>query len=402
MNRSPEDTKYVFRPPKYSRFWASIVFPLADLNFRKRAQKVMEIRVVGGADRLENIYKKGDSILIAPNHSDHCDPLALINATKKMDIILHFMAAREIFDKHHGWYGFLMQRLGVFSVDREGADLSAIKEAMRILQEARYPLVIFPEGEIYHLNERLTPLNEGAATLALKAAQRIHKENKDKAAWIIPAAIKYNYIEDISGGFSDRMTALEQSIKWAPQTDLDIVERIYKFGEALLSLKEKEFFNHTLDGTLCERLQKFREILIAGEEELYFSKAEKGEHPQRTRKLRGKIRAILLDEKNPADAATSKQCYKSLDRLYVAIQSYSYPGQYLREKRSMNRIAETLHKFEEDMFNKNVIQGKRVVEITFCEPINLMDHLDAYAKDPKSAVSDITAQIEASIRNILE
>ena len=58
-------------------------------------------------------------------------------------------------------------------MDREGADIASIKTAMSILETGRYPLVIFPEGEIYHHHERLDELNEGVATILLRVAKRL-------------------------------------------------------------------------------------------------------------------------------------------------------------------------------------------------------------------------------------
>jgi 1-acyl-sn-glycerol-3-phosphate acyltransferase len=402
MNRSIEDTKYVFHPPKYSRFWASIIYPFADICFRRRAQKVVSVKAMSGIEDLRRLAVSGDGILITPNHSDHCDPLALMSITREMNIPLNFMATREIFEQQQGFRGFLMQRMGCFSINREGADIQAIKTAMQILSNAKYPLVMFPEGEIYHTNEHLTPLNEGAATLALKATARMLKADKTRSIHIIPTAMKYRYIKDISHTFPDRMARLEDRISWAPQTELSMVDRIYKFGEAVLSLKEKEFLNHTLDGSLDQRLTEFREILLQKEEAVYLGKPGKAEHPSRIRMIRGKIRTILLDEKKPPDEETSKRCYRSLDRLHMAIQLYSYPGQYLKEKPSMDRIAETIHKFEEDAFDKNEIYGKRIVEVTFGKPIDLSLAMDAYEKDSKATVADIMNQIETAIKNVLE
>ncbi|HCK71932.1 MAG TPA: glycerol acyltransferase, partial [Planctomycetaceae bacterium] len=45
---------------------------------------------------------------------------------------------------------WLLQKHGAFSIDREGTDMEAMKTAQNILQEKKYPLVIFPEGEVYH------------------------------------------------------------------------------------------------------------------------------------------------------------------------------------------------------------------------------------------------------------
>ena len=52
----------------------------------------------------------------------------------------------------------LLPRIGAFPIDREGADLRAFKAGVEILARGRQPLVIFPEGEVYHVYDRLTPL----------------------------------------------------------------------------------------------------------------------------------------------------------------------------------------------------------------------------------------------------
>ncbi|MFC1497247.1 lysophospholipid acyltransferase family protein [Verrucomicrobiota bacterium] len=401
MNRFKGEQSYTFSPPKYSRFWAAIVYWISDTFFLKRAHKIVGMKIASGGETLLEKYKNGDSLLITPNHSDHCDPSALLHLSRRFKIPVHFMAAREIFSKEKGLRGKILQRAGVFSIDREGSDLKAIKEAMRILAEGKYPLVMFPEGEIYHLNEQLTPLNEGASTLALRTARKLHKAKSGKRIFIVPTAMKYQYIDDISSSFPERLARLEKLLFWEPQDDLSVIDRIYKFGEAILSLKEKEYLNRTLDGILPERLQKFREILISREEKRYLSKISDSSHPVRVRRLRGKIRSILLDGEKPEQKIID-QCYKSLDRLYVAIQLYSYPGQYLRDKTSMDRIAETIHKFEEDLLEENVIRGKRSVEITFCEPIDMQNYMDKFNKNSKKTTTEVTQLIESEIRKILE
>jgi 1-acyl-sn-glycerol-3-phosphate acyltransferase len=401
MNRYKEENVYVFRPPKYSRFWAPIIYFLSDFYYLHRKHRVIGVKVLSGGEEVIQKYRNGDSLLITPNHSDHCDPHTLLHLSRRFKIPVHFMAAREIFEKKKGLHGSVLQRAGVFSIDREGSDLKSIKEAMRIMGEARFPLVMFPEGEIYHLNERLTHLNEGAATLALRSAKRIKKEKSQKGAYIVPTAMKYSYVDDISSTFPRRLAKLESHILWAPQTHLSVVERVYKFGEAALSLKEKEYLDRTLEGSLDGRLVSFRKILIEEEEQRYFSAVGEGNHAARVRKLRGKIRTILLDSEKPTQKVI-EQCYRSLDRLYLAIQLYSYPGQYLKERPSMDRIAETIHKFEEDVLETNRVVGKRNIEVTFCKPINLMDYLDDLEADSKKTVTEVTALIEDAIRSVLE
>ncbi len=397
MNRAKGEKKYVFKPPMYSPLIAPLIHWISDYYFLKHKYKVVKVDVRSGMKELKQRYKNGDSLLVTPNHSDHCDPHVFMHLSRKFNVPVNFMAAREIFERNKSMRGPLLQLAGVFSIDRDGSDLKAIKEAVHILCKAEYPLVMFPEGEIYHLNEKLTPLNEGAATLALMAARKVKKEKNEKSVLIVPTALRYVYSDDIASTFSSRMDRLERSILWKPQAHLDIVNRIYKFGEAALSLKEKEYLDRTLAGSLNVRLSEFREILISREEEQYFKEVSNGNHPVRIRKLRGKIRSILLDGDPPSDETVAR-CCRSLDNLYFAIQLYSYPGQYLKEKPSSGRIEETIHKFEEDAFEENVILGERRVEVTFCDPINMMDYLS----ESRSSAAEVTTLMETAIREVLE
>jgi len=111
-----------------------------------------------GQEPLAHLARAGQPLLVAPNHADHADPGLLVTVGKRHGLAFHFMAAREAFER--GWVNrFALQRSGAFSVDREGADLAAVRTAVNILREGRHPLVIFPEGEIYHHHEELALLN---------------------------------------------------------------------------------------------------------------------------------------------------------------------------------------------------------------------------------------------------
>ena len=400
MNRRRVQTKYVFKPPKYSRFLAPLIYLVSDVYYLRRVHKIVDVTIASGGLRLLELCQSGNSLLITPNHSDHADPHVLLHLNRAYKIPVHFVAAREVFEVNRGLNGKVLQRAGVFSIDREGSDVKAIKEAMRIVYEARCPLIMFPEGEIYHINEKLTPLNEGAASIMLKTAIRLKKEKKQIGCYIIPTAMQYTYIDDISSTFSDAMSTLEQHLLWAPQDHLDIVERIYKFGEALLALKQKELLNQTLEGTLPEQLNAFIEIIISEIEKKYFSKIGNGSHPERIRKARGKIRSLLLNNDNPPTTQIIESCYIDLDKLFFATQLYSYPGQYIREKPTDDRIAETILKFEEDVFGVYRIKGRRSARVIFCEPIDLYTYLDQHKTDSKSAVREVTTRIESAIQNV--
>ena len=130
-------------------------------------------------------------MLITPNHASHADGFALYAIADKIGIPFYVMAAWQVLH-YGGWFKrMILRQHGVFGVDREGTDLAAIRQARDILETASNPLVIFPEGEVYHINERVTPFREGPAAIALMAARKA-----TRPVYAIPCAMRYRYVTD--------------------------------------------------------------------------------------------------------------------------------------------------------------------------------------------------------------
>ena len=117
-----------------------------------------------------------------------------------------------------------------------------------VLQHKKHPLVIFPEGEVYHCNDRVIPFREGAAALSVFAARK-----SERPIVAIPCAMKYRYTKDPTPELLELMTRLEHSIHWYSQNDLSLSERIYRLGGALMALKELEYLGQVREGALNER-----------------------------------------------------------------------------------------------------------------------------------------------------
>ena len=82
--------------------------------------------------------------LLCPNHASNWDPLIL--ATRlPVNYRLHAMAKKELFE--NPVLGWILLHLGVFPVDRERADVKAVKTAMQVLKDGDN-LLIFPEGTV--------------------------------------------------------------------------------------------------------------------------------------------------------------------------------------------------------------------------------------------------------------
>src|SRR5205807_620386 len=122
-----------------------------------------------------------------------------------------------------------------------------------VLARARNPLVIFPEGEIYHLGDRLTPLREGALAMAANAAKRLGEAGR--TVWVVPVGIKYRFRDDHdpTPALHDLMDELERRATWWLQRDRPLVERLYHYAGGMIGLKEYEYMGQPQRGSLPER-----------------------------------------------------------------------------------------------------------------------------------------------------
>ena len=85
-------------------------------------------------------------MLLCPNHASDLDPV-LIGVCLPINYRLHFMAKEELFQNR--LFGRILRALGAFPVNREGADIQAVKTAMKVIHEGEN-LLIFPEGTTIH------------------------------------------------------------------------------------------------------------------------------------------------------------------------------------------------------------------------------------------------------------
>lgn len=297
----------------------------------------------------------------------------------------------------------LPKRMGAFSVDREGTDRRALRCAIELLTKAQR-LVIFPEGEIHHLNNRLKPLLEGVAFIALSAQKQIRKDNNEGTIWILPAAIRYDFIQDVRPAMEAALQKLEHRLLWwKPKPGMTLAERTIDYGEALLTVKEKEKLGRSFEdlGDLSVRITHFINALLIRHEEAYFGKsAEEKSVPLRIKALRRKCIELWMDESLHEDKR--REARAGLDDIQLALQLSSYPGDYIRENPVPERMAETIEKYLEDVFGEAHSLGERRASLSFGAPLNMADYLKALRPKTPSLVTAITDDLEQGIRQLMD
>jgi len=279
MNIQPFDHPPRWWSPKLNRGWV-FLWRLLRWRLRFKVQRLLEIEV-RGLEHLSKTILEGCGILITPNHSGHADPLILYKAADQIGCCFYFMAAWQVFAKLSPVRRMILRQHGCFSVDREGSDMQAFRQGVEILQNRTSPLVIFPEGEVYHINDRVTPFNEGPAAIAMTAAK-----DQSRSVVCVPCGIKYQYTEDPTEELVELMGRLEDRILWRVRDDLPLAERIYRFAEGALALKELEYLGHAQKGPLPNRINSLSDHVLSKLEERYKRSAKDLTLPKRVKMLR--------------------------------------------------------------------------------------------------------------------
>lgn len=159
---------------------------------------------------MENIPSQGRLILCS-NHASNWDPIFISIVVPRQ---ISWMGKKELF-KNKILAAFL-SKLTVFPVDRDGSDIGAIKQALRVLKDDR-ALGLFPEGtRVKSLD--LDNAKSGVALLGVKSK-----------APILPIFIQSNYkiFNEINIYIGETMD-LNDMIEGKPSADdyLDLSKKV--------------------------------------------------------------------------------------------------------------------------------------------------------------------------------
>ena len=90
---------------------------------------------------------------------------------------------------------------------------------------------------------------------------------------------------------------------------------------------------------------------------------------------------------------------QEMDDLFFVMQLYSYPGDYLHGEPTIERLAETLDKFEEDILGVPLpsVRGRRRVAVHFGEPIEI-----GGGEERRNGTQQLTKTLQDRVQGILD
>ena len=164
-----------------------------------------------------------------------------------------------------------------------------------------------------------------------------------------------------------------------------------------MTLKEIEYRAGPRQGTLPERIAALSNTILAGLEKEHCLRDRGGITPERVKEARKAI--IKASEQEGLSAADKLRLVHQMDDLFFVIQLFSYPGNYVQKKPTLERMAETLDKFEEDVLRADYpgIRGERHAFVRFGEPLEIPTE-----RESKTAINDWTDLLEQKVQGLLD
>lgn len=389
------DQPYRWFPPRRSGLFAWALGHYNRYVYLPRRREIENVRVTGQLDAIRERTSR-DRLLFLPNHPTHDDAYIWMEALRQLGVSTHIMAAYDVFLRSQ-LNAFVMQRMGCFSVDREGSDQQAMKQAIETLTQGHHALTIFPEGNVYLQNDVVTPFHEGAAFLALRGARALAEEKGRVLA--VPVSIKVTHVVDVRDPLSHRLHRLAEALASPVKADHPPLEKVKRVGLTALA-KNLRHRGHNVPEApeLAELVKQAAETVIARlEAKMELTPGPEDSLIDRIRRARKVVHEIRSD---PERAHEHTLAAHWADEAMLAFRIASYSGNYLQARPTIDRFAETIEKLSEDVYARaHPPVGRREALVHFGEPIDLTEHLEAR---PRQAAQAVTAAAEQAVQRGLD
>lgn len=350
---------------------------------------------------------RGAGIILAANHADETDFKACLELSRRCGRRFLFMMNREAFDEGYGVAGWWLQRLGAFSVERGGLHNEEAKRyAIEVVMRGREVLVIFPEGEIYYLNDLVQPFKSGAVDIDMQAVVEARRTRPDWTAYLVPLAIKYYYREPIAPILERRTRSMERHLN-IRLAGLSLQQRLARIMADLLHRHE---LAHQISpaadrlAELGERVQEVRKAILSQAEARYAGAAASrlGRTMDRAWRLSSFLRGLLA-RRGPSCGEDREQARTDLASTESVARMAGWQPQYTDEDPSQERLAETVLKLEREVYGtKRPRQlARRDLFLRIGEPIDAGRYIPDYLRDAQAVRRSLAEQLRDKIQSLL-
>ncbi|MEN9216383.1 MAG: 1-acyl-sn-glycerol-3-phosphate acyltransferase, partial [Gloeomargarita sp. HHBFW_bins_162] len=337
------------------------------------------------------------------------------------------------------WVSWLFSRLGGVPIQRGRSDRTALKIIRELLVNGDMPLTVAPEGGINNHSERLAPLEPGLAQMGFWCLEDMTKQGRELPVVILPIGIQYGFLHPPWQKICALLTQMEhycglpvgKELPPDPEQRQEYVYgRLLRLADYLLTQMEEfyaRFYQQprpemppdtdlSVNEQLKIRLEHLRDVAL-GVAEAFFGVNAEGTTIDRCRRLeaagwdwmyRQDLAALSPIARCLADRIAQEAALR-LWHMQLVERLISVTGDYIREKPSADRFAETTlilwsvitHLQGKD---KPANLGQRWAAIRVGEPINLNDYWETYRSSRKAArevVNQVTDTLAQRLQGLI-
>lgn len=383
-----------FLPPKQNALLTRLIQSIAGVVMYFVYQIKLEV-----SDRDIALLKQIDDkrVVYLPNHSNLDDGLVMFLFSARLGQLFNYIVAYEAFNGAIGW---LMQRVGAYSIRRGVGDRYSIMETLSILQQPKCKLVIFPEGGCSYQNDTVIPFRTGGIELAFKAMSKLTKQEKTiPQLYFVPVSIRYLYPGETDSQIERSLRELEQALSIQPAKN-DFYQRLRAIaGQVLTNIEAEYNIQPQVDLDWNQRITQLKQHLLDYcEKSLDLNAAP--QLPNRERVY--KVQSVLADlNQSNSDGAIDLPHLK-LTTVRLLNFDAIYDG-YVAQKPTPERFFATLDRLEREVFNidRPKSRGLRIAKIQIDKPIDAAKYLQQ-EKIERGAIEDLTQTIQQRVQANLE
>ena len=237
---------------------------------------------------------------------------------------------------------------------------------------------------------------DGTIFIARNAAKQRAGQSSGKVV-LHPVAIRYFFLGDIEQALEPVLEDIERRLSWRPQSDMAMKDRIVKVGEALLTLKELEYREKPQEGEIPMRVARLMDHILVPLEEEWLKGKREDDILARVKALRAAILPDMVAEK--VDEAERARRWRHLADVYLAQQLSHYPPDYFSPEPTLERLLETVERFEEDLTDKARVHRPIHAAIEVGEAIEVPPGRDR-GTEGDSLMTHVRRQIETMLEDL--
>jgi len=395
----------MFVPPRHN----AAVFAFARATVPRLARlfgNVYDVHIP--AADLERLAGCGEGrALLCPNHPTETDPIVVFWISGLLGQRFNFLATRETLDGPRGW---LLNRIGAYSVIRGFPDRDSIRMTRKLLAELDRKVVIFPEGQVYERNDTLLDFQGGVAQMAFWALDDLDKAGKPPELPLFPIAIRYRCHRPPDAMIARALADLERTLALEPNTSLGAYERLTRIGgEVLGRIEREEGIKSAAGEPFAERIPVAQQRALERVAKAIGGKLDLAAPPaDRLHSLYNQLRTWVgatSDEQSGYDERRYRHrvqiaapLFKDLLRLqnFIAIT-----GSYVADEPNAERFLEVLNSFQLEVFGGVRHRAPFAASVRVAPGLALGDRLAEYRLRKRETVSQATQDTRTAIRTLL-